>query len=85
MNCQQTVANSYQDNEILDDFYFLPSDSKVQIIQDKPYITLKSKQFPCEKQKGNCENLYTKILTVIIFDEKMNSVVFYFYYSNLKL
>ena len=40
MNCQQTVANGYQDNEILDDFYFLPSDSKVQIIQDKPYITL---------------------------------------------
>ena len=24
MNCQQTVANSYQYNEILDDFYFLP-------------------------------------------------------------
>lgn len=40
MNCQQTVANSYQYNEILDDFYFLPNDSKVQIIYDKPYITL---------------------------------------------
>lgn len=39
MNCQQTVANSYQYNEILDDF-FLPNDSKVQIIYDKPYITL---------------------------------------------
>ena len=40
MNYQQTVANSYQYNEILDDFYFLLNDSKVQIIYDKPYITL---------------------------------------------
>ena len=40
MNYQQTVANSYQYNEILDDFYFLLNDSKVQIICDKPYITL---------------------------------------------